>query len=263
MPVSPSIFYQNNILNQKRLSMMSTKRINVWSSPRNVSTAFMYAFAQRTDTSVVDEPLYAHYLSKTTTHAIHPMTKEILATMENDGEKVVKNIIFGDYPTAIALFKQMSHHLIELDLDFILKTENILLIRDPKRIIASYVKIIDNPTIADIGIKMQYDLFQKLQKADKLAAVVDAKELLLNPVKVLAQLCHQLAIPFDSNMLQWRPGPIPEDGIWAKDWYSNVHKSTGFIPYVEKQVTLTGEMAKLAEECAPYYAFLMKYAIKG
>ena len=40
----------------------STLRIQLWSGPRNVSTALMYSFAQRPDTRVVDEPLYAHYL---------------------------------------------------------------------------------------------------------------------------------------------------------------------------------------------------------
>ena len=39
-----------------------TVRINLWSGPRNVSTALMYSFAQRSDTAVVDEPLYGHYL---------------------------------------------------------------------------------------------------------------------------------------------------------------------------------------------------------
>ncbi|MFK7978664.1 MAG: hypothetical protein AB8G86_01665 [Saprospiraceae bacterium] len=240
---------------------MSTKRINVWSSPRNVSTAFMYAFAQRKDITVVDEPLYAHYLSNTTSKAVHPVTAEILDLMENDGQKIVDEVIFGEYDTSIALFKQMTHHLIELDLDFTTRTENILLIRDPKRIIASYVKVIQNPTIADIGIKMQYDLFQRLKKANKVAAVVDAKKLLLNPPKVLAQLCQQLAIPFDTNMLSWEAGPIKEDGIWAKDWYANVHQSTGFIPYVEKAVHLEGALAELAEECQFYYDYLLEYAI--
>ena len=34
----------------------------MWSGPRNVSTAMMYSWRQRADTTVVDEPLYAHYL---------------------------------------------------------------------------------------------------------------------------------------------------------------------------------------------------------
>ena len=66
---------------------MLTTRINAWSSPRNISTAFMYSFAQRPDTTVVDEPLYAHYLSKTDSEAGHPGTDEVLASQENDGDK--------------------------------------------------------------------------------------------------------------------------------------------------------------------------------
>ena len=240
---------------------MTIKRINVWSSPRNVSTAFMYAFAQRKDTTVVDEPLYAHYLSKTTSKAVHPMTQEILTKMENDGQKVVEKVIFGDYNTPIVLFKQMTHHLIDLNLAFTTQTENILLIRDPKRIIASYNKVIQNPTIADIGIKMQYDLFQKLKAGNKLAAVIDAKKLLLSPPKVLELLCRQLDIPFEHCMLEWEAGPIKEDGIWAKDWYANVHQSTGFIPYEEKKVALEGALADLADECQLYYDYLLEYAV--
>ena len=45
--------------------IMPTKRICLWSSPRNISTAMMYSFAQRPDTIVFDEPLYAHYLRVT------------------------------------------------------------------------------------------------------------------------------------------------------------------------------------------------------
>ena len=34
-------------------------RIALWSGPRNVSTALMYSFRQRPDTTVIDEPLYS------------------------------------------------------------------------------------------------------------------------------------------------------------------------------------------------------------
>jgi len=238
------------------------KRINIWSSPRNVSTAFMYAFAQRADMTVVDEPLYAHFLSKTDTEAAHPGIAEILRVMENDGAQVVHAMQHKDFSKPHVLFKQMTHHLIQLDLSFLLEMENVLLIRSPKRIIASYAKVIPNPSIQDVGIKMQYDLFQQLSKAGKVATVVDAKELLLNPEKVLTLLCSELEIPFDSNMLQWKKGARPEDGCWAKYWYANVHNSTGFMPYQEKKILLKGDLANLAAECQPYYNFLYKYAIK-
>lgn len=239
------------------------KRINVWSSPRNISTAFMYSFAQRADMTVVDEPLYAHYLVQTKTEANHPGTQEIIDVMENDGEKVVKDMLHQSYPTPNVLFKQMTHHLIELKEDFLFEMDNILLIRDPKRIISSYVKVVENPAMHDIGIKMQYDLFKKLSDKGKVAAVVDARELLLNPRKVVEQLCTNIGLPFTEDMLQWEQGARPEDGCWAKYWYANVHQSTGFQPYVEKKTELFGNLAILASKCQPYYDYLFQFAIKA
>ena len=61
------------------------KRINLWSGPRNISTATMYAFAQREDTTVYDEPLYAHYLSNSNAREYHPGADEVLAKQENNG----------------------------------------------------------------------------------------------------------------------------------------------------------------------------------
>ena len=223
----------------------------------------MYSFAQRIDTTIFDEPLYAHYLTKTNSKAEHPGTPEILESQEQDGEKVVQNLILGDHASEVVLFKQMTHHLIHLQEDFLLQTQNILLIRDPRRIIASYAKVIPNPTIEDVGIEKQYHLFQKLQANNQVAAVVDAQQLLMNPSGVLQKLCKALDIPFDNNMLSWEAGARPEDGVWAKYWYANVHQSTGFQPYTYKEVNLDEKLEKLAQKCQPFYDYLFKYSIKS
>lgn len=62
--------------------MSSTVRIALWSGPRNISTALMYAFAQRADTTVVDEPLYAHYLSTSDARRYHPGAEEVIAHID-------------------------------------------------------------------------------------------------------------------------------------------------------------------------------------
>ncbi|MBI1227261.1 MAG: hypothetical protein GC192_18660 [Bacteroidetes bacterium] len=239
------------------------KRINVWSSPRNISTAFMYSFAQRNDTIVVDEPLYAHYLSKTDSEASHPGTLEVLNSQQQDGELVIRDVIFGEYPKPVALFKQMTHHLIEINWEFLLRTENVMLIRNPREIIASYAKVIPNPTMQDIGVEKQLEVYSYLFQNDSLAAVVDARELLLNPQSVLGQLCGQLGLDFDENMLKWQPGTRPEDGVWAKYWYENVHRSSGFQPFSEKKVSLSPKLEALAERCQPFYEKLYQIALKA
>jgi acyl carrier protein len=93
--------------------MSNPLRICLWSGPRNVSTALMYAFSMRGDTRVVDEPLYAHYLRLS--GAEHPGRREVLASMENDGEEVVRGLILGPCDRPVLFMKQMAHHLLGLD----------------------------------------------------------------------------------------------------------------------------------------------------
>jgi len=229
-------------------------RINLWSSPRNISTALMYSLAQRPDTTVVDEPLYAYYLANTPSEAQHPGVPEIMASQSADGEAVVQNLILGgSYPTAHVFFKQMTHHLLQLDRGFLHQTQNVLLIRDPRAILASYTKVVQHPTPYDIGIPQQDELYDYLKAHHRLAAIVDARHLLQNPVGVLRQLCTQLSLPFDEKMLHWEAGPRPEDGSWARYWYHNVHRSTGFQPYVAKEIVLSLALEAVAAACRPAY----------
>jgi hypothetical protein len=242
---------------------MDIKRINAWSSPRNVSTALMYAFARRSDTAAVDEPLYAHYLSRRPAADKHPGREEILRSQENDGEKVVREVILGAQAKAVVFFKQMTHHLVDLDWGFLAHTEHVLLIRDPRAIIASYAKVIEQPDMDDIGVAQQYALFQHLRAIGRLRAVIDARELLLDPEGVLRQLCARLGLPFEAGMLSWPAGPRPEDGVWAKYWYANVHRSTGFQPYEEKAIALPERLEALAAECRPYYEALLAETLRA
>ncbi len=222
----------------------------------------MYSFSQRSDTRVFDEPLYAHYLLKT--NAPHPGRDEVIASMEKDGEKVILEIILGRYDEEVVFLKQMTHHLTELDESFMDNVLNIFLIRNPKQLISSLAQIIPEVTMRDTGIKKQFELFNRLTKNGKHPPIViDSGEILKNPEAALTKLCTAIGIPFDKNMLQWKRGPIKEDGIWAKYWYENVHNSTGF----EKQKTSSRELPEnlneLYEECINYYNILFEQSIKA
>lgn len=233
-------------------------RINLWSSPRNISTALMYSFAQRADTTVVDEPLYAYYLANTKSQADHPGHGDIMDSQSADGEEVVRSIILGNqYKTNIVVHKQMTHHLLKLDKRFLLECRNVLLIRNPRAILASYTKVIQQPTPFDIGIPQQDELYDYLFKHQLLHAIVDARTLLQNPANILRQLCDKLGIPFTEDMLYWEAGPRPEDGIWAPYWYKNVHQSTGFKPYKEKEIVLEEHLEEVARLCLPAYQRLL------
>lgn len=234
-------------------------RINLWSSPRNVSTAMMYSWAQRNDTQVFDEPLYGHFLR--VTDRPHPGKEETLQVMETDGAKVVKEQLLGKFEKPVVFFKQMTHHLVDLDWSFMLGMKNIIFTRHPGRILMSYTKVIDQPTIDDIGLKKQMELLKYLEENEAHYIVLESKSFLQNPAAKFKLICEDMDIPYKEAMLNWESGPRPEDGCWAKYWYNNVHQSTKFQPYQEKEVVLPLHLMPLLEESIKYYNVLLNKAI--
>lgn len=233
----------------------------LWSGPRNVSTALMYSFAERSDTEVVDEPLYGHFLRVTGTQ--HPGRDEVLASVNCDGDQVMRDILrrSKQRKSGLVFLKQMAHHLVEIDREFLRRTRNILLIRDPREMLPSLTIQLPNATLADTGLKMQWALFEALRTGGEEPPVLDSRELLLNPRRVLTVLCERLGVPFEETMLAWPPGPRPEDGVWAPHWYHAVHASRGFAPYVAK-TDFPPHLEPLLAECRPWYEKLYRHAIR-
>ncbi len=238
------------------------KAICLWSGPRNVSTALMYSFAQRSDTRVVDEPLYGHFLRVTGT--IHPGRDEVLATVNCDGDAVMRELlaIEGEPERDILFMKQMAHHLVDVDHSFMRHTHNVFLIRDPQQMLPSLTIQMPQAQLADTGLQTQWHLYRKLLDLGQHPAILDSRELLLDPAGVLQKLCAHLDIPYTDDMLSWPAGPRPEDGIWARHWYHALHESTGFSRYVEKK-DFPGELEALLEECKPWYDKLYEHAIRA
>lgn len=237
-----------------------TKRIHLISGPRNISTALMYSFGNRKDCSIVDEPMYGVYLSK---HDVpHPGKEETLASLSQDMQKVKAEVIFGHYPTELVFLKNMAHHFIGVEHEFIHELNNVFLIRNPKQLIASFAQVIAEPTMQDIGLEKEYRLFQELAtKGNSTPLVLDSGILLKDPQSILTELCNRLEIPFLESMLSWDSGPRPEDGVWAKYWYSNVHKTTGFSKQKTSERELPGHLEELYLHAKEFYDKLYEHAI--
>ena len=233
--------------------------INLISSPRNISTALMYSFAQRTDTIVLDEPFYAFYLS--TSGADHPGKNEVIVHQPNHEEDVRKEI-FAIRHKPVVFIKNMSHHLEVMDQAFVNDVTNVFFIRDPHQIIASYAQVIENPTMRDIGIEYQFNLWQRLINETQNPIVLDAGFLLQDPESVLPKLCERLGIPFQSSMLKWPAGPKPYDGVWAPYWYSNVHRSTGFEKQPTSSRQLPEHLTDLYQRAQVLYEKIKPYSIR-
>jgi len=225
----------------------------MWSGPRNISTAMMRAWENRPDTLVWDEPLYAHYLS--VTGLDHPGREEVIAAGEPDWQNVVARCT-GPIPEDKTIFyqKHMTHHLLpHIGRDWLTSLENVFLIRDPRLVLASYVKTRETVTLDDIGLPQQLEIFEYVQARGVSPLVIDSADFLENPQGYLEALCKHLAIPFSERMLHWPTGPRASDGIWAKHWYAAVQQSTGFEPYRPRTVKLTTDLQAIADQAEPYY----------
>lgn len=228
----------------------------MWSGPRNLSTAMMYAFGNRPDFAIWDEPFYAPYLAKT--GADHPMAAEIIATHEAD-PMVVAQRCLDTVPNQKPHFymKHMPHHMIDgVPRDWIGQCVNIHLIRHPARVIASYGAKRETVTADDIGFRQQADLFDQIG-----GHVIDSSDIRQDPENMLKKLCAAIGLPFDAAMLSWPVGPRKDDGIWAAHWYNAVHKSTGFAGQEGPLPDLSGRDSVLLENALPYYEKLAAHKI--
>ena len=237
-------------------------KIAMWSGPRNLSTAMMYSFAARGDCAVWDEPFYAAYLRETGID--HPMRDQIIAAHDADAASVAAMCV-GSYPQKQSLFyqKHMTLHMIPaFDRGFMRQLTNVFLIRHPARVVASYAKKREGPTLMDIGFVQQAELFD--QVADWLGhppLVIDSADIRDNPRAALTRLCAALGIGFTEAMLHWPKGPKPYDGVWAPHWYGAVHRSTGFEDPEGALPELPAEYQKIADQALPFYDRLRGFAV--
>jgi Sulfotransferase domain len=242
-------------------------RVAMWSGPRNISTAMMRAWGNRPDTSVVDEPFYAFYLNATGKK--HPGADEVIAVGETDWRKVVAQLT-GPIPESrhkgpshVFYQKQMTHHLLpEVDREWLGAVTNCFLIRDPREVIASYLKKREDPALEDLGFVQQAEIFDFVrERTNAIPPIVDAKDVLENPERILRLLCEAVGIEFSESMLSWPPGLRETDGIWANYWYCEVARSTSFQPYKRKEGIVPDRLHELYEQCREYYERLYEYRL--
>ena len=219
-------------------------KLAVWSGPRNISTAMMYAFGNHPDFAAWDEPFYAPYLA--CTGLDHPMAKTILATHETDPARVA-DTLSGPVPGGKKhwYLKHMPHHMLDgFPLDWAADCVNIHLIRHPARVIASYAEKRQEPTLDDIGFEAQVAIYNRFP-----GPVIDSADIRQDPEAMLRKLCEIIGLDWNPAILSWPAGPKGFDGAWAPHWYNAVHQSTGFaapegpLPYLPKSLKSLSDLA--------------------
>lgn len=234
----------------------------MWSGPRNLSTAMMRSFASRSDTFVSDEPFYGCFLKAS--GADHPLRDAVIAAMDCDWDSVIAALRSdppGDAP--IWYQKHMWHHMTgPIGFADFAGFTHAFLIREPERMIASYLRQREVAAFEDFGLERQAEFFDR--EADRLGRappVIDSSDVLRDPPRVLEALCAALGIDWDPAMLAWAPGPRSTDGPWAPHWYGAVEASTGFGPTDVDPVQLPDSGRALAERIRPFYEHLAEHRL--
>lgn len=240
------------------MAIQEGKVIHSWSAPRSLSTSLMYSFAQRDDSEVLDEPLYANFLRITGIQ--RPYRDELLSKMSSDGNKVVKEVIFGPTAKKYRFCKHMAkQRLPNITNDLMKKGKHFILIRNPLKILPSFDRV-SPPSFFELGLGDLVSIYNELCEVGNPPPVIDAEDLQNDPEGTLRGLCHDLGIPFQSSMLKWEAGPKPRiDGIWAPWWYSSVHKSTGFKASRAYPVPFPLALYDLLEQSLPFYKVLRRH----
>ena len=226
----------------------------MWSGPRNISTALMYSFHNRSDCFVSDEPLYANFLKSSGVQ--HPSYEQIIDYYETELEVLISRLT-GPTPNGKRIWyqKHMCHHVSETsDLSWIKSLKNCFLIRDPAEVIHSLSRVTDSINLSMTGLPQQLRILNYVElNCQGKNPIIDSRDILDNPRAILQSLCENIEIPFSEEMLSWKIGPKDCDGIWAKHWYSSVWSSSGFIPHRKRELDLSKEHHKVLSKAIPIY----------
>ena len=231
----------------------------MWSGPRTISTAMMRAWENRPDCHVTDEPFYAYYLHRTGLD--HPGRDDVIRSQPTDWRTVAADLTQGELPAGATIHyqKHMAHHLLpEVDRAALDGLRHAFLLRDPAEVLISYAKVRGQPTMDDLGLAQQVELYERFG-----GPVIDARDVLERPEPMLRALCAALDVEFDRAMLSWPAGPRATDGVWGRHWYDGVWRSTGFGPYRPPAGDVPGHLRRLLDECRPYYDTMAAHRMTG
>ncbi|MEM7530542.1 MAG: sulfotransferase [Chloroflexota bacterium] len=244
---------------------MHEKQIAMWSVPRSLGTALMRAWSSRSDTEVADEFLALPYIAikgkdlGLTREDIDPRHAQFM-----DWQFVVNTLTapLGE-GKSIRYQKHQAYNLIPdiMGTEWILPFANCFLIRQPKDMILSLHRIVPEFTFEELGWAELKWLFEYVRaETGGVPPVIDARDLLNSPQRVLSLLCEAVDVEFSETMLRW---PAMNRKLNEKDalWYGSVASSTHFRPYQTRNDPLPEHLTELCKRCDEIYQELYQFRL--
>ena len=222
----------------------------------------MYSFAQRSDMSVIDEPVFGHFLKNT--GVLRPSREEVLTSMPLVREKIMEQ--WDNVASPHLFLKHMANHLVGWAPVDVQDHVHVILTRHPAAVLVSYTEHIAMPTMLDLCYEHQMNWLEQCERLGGEVVVIDSDRLLANPTGQLQQLCSKMGLPWEPAMMYWDAGGRPEDGVWAKYWYHRVRQSSGWeareAPALDfSSRDIPRHLSALYEETLPMYKALKKRAL--
>ena len=203
------------------------KIISMWSAPRSLSTVLLYAFAQHPQCRYFDEPFLWHYLKNAERfelRGVEPYLESDLA----DAKKQYASLFTYEPGKDFHYVKNMAYQWTDLDDEWMDPFTHAFLIRNPEKMVASYLKNCASCRADDFALDQLWKIYQRALAQGQPAPVIDADDLLNHPEPMLRALCRICGISFENKMLSWPPGPLPGNITLPGSWYNDIMKSTGF-----------------------------------
>ena len=155
----------------------------------------MYSFAQRSDTRVLDEPLYGHFLART--GADRPDREATLKAWPTSEESALESMapgpdeLLGD---RVLFCKHIVNHSEGLPWSPFAQGRHVLLFRNPAAVMSSYSAHIERPSMRDVGYDLQCALLERLTHEGKPPIVLCSDHLQSDPRSVPPQALHRLRV---------------------------------------------------------------------
>ncbi|NND61175.1 MAG: HAD family hydrolase, partial [Gammaproteobacteria bacterium] len=194
-----------------------------------------------------------------------PGREQVLASQPRDYRQVVQQLQQLSPPGhSIVYQKQMTHHIAaDMDLDWLGGMTHGFLLRQPRKMLASLLRVLPDAGVDDTGLPQQLRLYRSVCECSESAPpVVDSDELLRDPQTMLTRLCTALGVEFDQAMLHWPAGPRASDGVWAPYWYASVERSTGFAAPVDSNPEIPSDKHAVLDTCEKIYSELSEHRIR-
>jgi len=226
----------------------------MWSAPRSLSTVLLYSFAQHPDCQYFDEPFLWPYLKSQKNYELKG-TEPYLQSELADAQKQLNTLLTPTPGKTVHYVKNMAYQWGGLPNEWMDHFTHAFLIRSPEKTVASYLKNCTGCRMEDFALDKLWDIYQRAEAQGQLVPVIDADDLLDNPELFLRALCLLFDIPFATEMLNWRPGPLPGNITLPGSWYDDVMNSSGFRqPAPQKtHVQLDAPCRAVVNQMNPFY----------